>query len=101
MTQYPRLPQYLAQHKIYRKSLEAFAFRFREVVLDRRALRDGLLRECVIEWKSETELVQDLQKICRDTTNVMHCDSLEFFNAELACRSIIERAVKEALRAQH
>ena len=80
--------------------MEAFAFRFREVVLDRRALRDDLLRECVIEWKSETELVQDLQKICRDTTNVMHCDSL-FFKAERTCRSIIEHGVNEALRAQH
>ena len=81
--------------------MEAFAFRFREVVLDRRALRDGLLRECVIEWKSETELVQNLQKICRDTTNVMHCDSLEFSKAERTCRSIIEHGVNEALRAQH
>ena len=101
MNQYPILPQYLAKHKIDRKDLEAWGFRFREVVLDRRALRAGLLREYVIEWKPGTELLQHLQQICQDTTNVMHYDSLEFFIAEHSCRSIIEREVRKALQAHH
>ena len=37
-TQYLRLPQYLAKHKIYRQDLEFWRFHFCEVVLDRRAL---------------------------------------------------------------
>ena len=100
MTQYPSLPEHLARHKIKRADLEAWGFRFREVVLDRRALKAGWLNEYVLEWNAETALLQNLQELCRETTDVMHFDSLDFFIAERICRSIIDRAVKDALRAQ-
>ena len=94
MTQYTRLEEHLYRHKIRKADFEQWACRFREVVIDRRALRAGLLKELVFEWEPEAQLVQDLQQLCQDAAEFMHCDSLGILKAEHACRTIIAKAVE-------
>ena len=71
-----KLPKYWAQaiekfpedslraHGIGRVDIEGFAFRFREVVIDRRAVKDGSLDELVFELGNSDPLVVDLRDIC-------------------------------------
>ena len=85
----PRLAEHLRRHKIWRKTLEDFAFTFREVVIDMRAVRAGRLHEYVFEFGYDNPLVQDLKKICHEANEFLHCQSLGFLQAERECRSRI------------
>ena len=89
MTHYTRLEEHLDQHNIRKADFESWACRFREVVIDRRAMRAELLKECVFEWVPESPLVKDCKRLCQDAAEFMHCDSSRILKAELACRSII------------
>ena len=97
MAQYSSLDKHLEHHKIQRTSLEAWGCQFREVVLDVRAVRAKMLREWVFELKANSSLVQDLQKICRDAAEFMHCDSRGWLQAERACRSLIAETRRSAV----
>ena len=93
MAQYPKLEQHLKHHKIQRADLEAWGCRFREVVLDVRAIRANMLMEWVFEIPAEDQFVRELQRITRDADEKLHCDSGRWLHAERACRSLIaERA---------
>ena len=93
MAQYPKLEQHLKHHKILRADLEAWGCRFREVVLDVRAIRANMLMEWVFEIPAEDQFVRELQRITRDADEKLHCDSGRWLHAERACRSLIaERA---------
>ena len=89
MAQYSKLQQHLEHHKILRANLEAWGCRFREVVLDVRAIRADMLMEWVFEMPAEDKLVRELQRICRDADEKLHCDSGGWLHAERACRSLI------------
>ena len=93
MAQYPKLEQHLKHHKIQRADLEAWGCRFREVVLDVRAIRADMLLEWVFEIPAESQFVRELQRICRDADEVMHCDSGGWLQAERVCRSLIAGAL--------
>ena len=54
---------HLRAHRITRVNFEGFAFRFREVVIDMRAVKDGSLEELVLELRSSDPLVVDLRGI--------------------------------------
>ena len=43
------IDQYLQAHEIKRVTIEGFAFRYREVVIDMRAVKDGSLEALVFE----------------------------------------------------
>ena len=89
MAQYSSLEEHLKHHKIQRANLEAWGCRFREVVLDVRAVRANMLLEWVFEIPAESLVVQELQRICRDADEFMHCDSGGWLQAERVCRSLI------------
>ena len=89
MAQYSSLEDHLKHHKIRRENLEAWGCRFREVVLDVRAVRANMLLEWVFEIPAESLVVQELQRICRDADEFMHCDSGGWLQAERVCRSLI------------
>ena len=97
MAQYSSLEKHLKHHKIKRANLEAWGCRFREVVLDVRAVRANMLREYVFEIKANSLLVQELQRICRDADEWMHCDSGGWLQAERACRSLIAETRRSAV----
>ena len=85
----PRLAEHLRRHKIKAQALEDFAFTFREVVVDLRAVRARRLHEWVFEFGYGNALVQDLKRICHEANEFLHCESLGFLRAERQCRSQI------------
>ena len=88
-----RLAEHLRRHKIQRKTVEGFAFTFREVVFDMRAVRAGRLHEYVFEFGYDNPLVQDLKRICHEANELLHCESLGFLRAERECRSLIVQSI--------
>ena len=58
---FKNLGEHLHRHKIRPKDFEAFALRWREVVIDMRAVRAGTLREHVFEFAPDDTIVQDLK----------------------------------------
>ena len=85
------IDKHLRAHGIGRDDIEGFAFRFREVVIDRRAVKDGSLDELVFELGNSDPLVVDLRDICCRVQQMLHVDGLSFLEAEDKCRSIIDR----------
>ena len=90
---YSDLEKHLGHHKIKRADLEAWGCRYREVVLDCRAMRANMLMEWVLEIPAEDPFVLELKKILLDRDQTLHSDSGRWLHAERACRSLIaERA---------
>ena len=85
------IDKHLRAHGIGRVDIEGFAFRFREVVIDRRAVKDGSLDELVFELGNSDPLVVDLRDICYRVQQMLHVDGLSFLEAEDKCRSIVDR----------
>ena len=85
------IDQHLQTHKIERVTLEAFAFRYREVVIDVRAFKDGSLDELVFQFGINDPLVVELRGICYGVEQKLHVDGLSFLEAEEECRSIVTR----------
>ena len=81
-----RLAEHLDRHNISPRTLEAWALRFREVVVDMRAVRAGRLHEWVFEFGYDNHLVQGLKRICHEAHEFLHCQSLGFLRAERECR---------------
>ena len=77
-----RLAEHLDRHKIRPSTLEAWALRFREVVVDMRAVRARRLHEYAFEFEPRNEGVQELKRICREANEWMHVDSLGFLQAD-------------------
>ena len=88
-----RLAEHLDRHNISPRTLKAWALRFREVVVDMRAVRAGRLHEHIIEFEPDTQTVQELKRICREAAEFMHVDSSGFLRAERECRSYIARGI--------
>ena len=92
-----RLAQHLDRHRITPRTLEAWALRFREVVVDMRAVRAGRLQEFVFEFEpcieASKRLAQGLKRICQAATEFMHVDSRGFLQAEHECRGHIGAAI--------
>jgi len=88
-----RLAEHLDRHKIRPRTFEAWALRFREVVVDMRAVRARKLHEYIFEFEPHKQTVQDMKRICREAIESMHFDSLGFLRAERECRSLIARVV--------
>ena len=93
-----RLAEHLRIHKIKARTLEDFAFTFREVVVDLRAVRAGRLHEWAAEFEHDSPLVQDLKQICQEANEFLHCESLGFLRAERECRSQIARRCLPVVR---
>ena len=89
MAQYPCLDEHLYRHRIRKTDLQKWALCFREVVIDRRALRARLLKPHVFQWGPDSQFIQQAQRLCLDAAALMHCDSSGVLKAEHACRSII------------
>ena len=87
------IDQHLQAHKIKRVTIEGFAFRYREVVIDMRAVKDGSLEELVFELGNNDPLVVDLRDLCYRVEQMLHVDGLSFLEAEHDCRSIVNRVV--------
>ena len=85
------IDKHLRAHGIGRDDIEGFAFRFREVVIDRRAVKDGSLDELVFELGNSDPLVVDLRDICYRVQQMLHVDGLSFLEAEHECRSRVNR----------
>ena len=76
---------------IKRVTIEGFAFRYRQVVIDLRAVKDGSLEELVFELGNSDPLVVDLRDLCYRVEQMMHVDGLSFLAAEHDCRSRVNR----------
>ena len=85
------IDKHLRAHGIKRVSIEGFAFRFREVVIDMRAVKDGSLEELVFELGNNDPLVVDLRDLCYRVEQMLHVDGLSFLEAEHDCRSRVNR----------
>ena len=85
------IDKHLRAHGIGRDDIGGFAFRFREVVIDRRAVKDGSLDELVFELGNSDPFVVDLRDICYRVQQMLHVDGLSFLEAEHECRSRIDR----------
>ena len=98
MAQYSSLEKHLKHHKIQRANLEAWGCRFREVVLDVRAIRANMLQERVFEMEANSLLVQEMQRICEIAGEFMHFDSLGWLRAERECRALIAERLRSAVQ---
>ena len=85
------IDKHLRAHSIKRVSIEGFAFRFREVVIDMRAVEDWSLEELVFELGNNDPLVVDLRDLCYRVEQMLHVDGLSFLEAEHDCRSRVNR----------
>jgi len=94
-----RWAEHLDRHKIRPRTFEAWALRFREVVVDMRPVRAGRLHEYIFEFEPHMQTVQDLKRICGEAIELMHFDSLGFLRAERESRSLIASVV--FLRSMH
>ena len=82
------IDQHLKTHEITRVTLEGFAFRYQEVVIDLRAVKDGSLEEILVfEFGINSPLVVELRGICYGVEQKLHVDGLSFLEAEDDCRS--------------
>ena len=82
------IDQHLKTHEITRVTLEGFAFRYQEVVIDLRAVKDGSLEEILVfEFGINGPLVVELRGICYRVEQKLHVDGLSFLEAEDDCRS--------------
>ena len=88
-----RLKDHIDRHKINPSSFEAWGLRFREVVVDMRAIRARRLCEYTFEFTPDNPLVPCLKLICREAAELMHVEYLGFLRAERECRSLIASAV--------
>ena len=84
------MDKHLKAHRIMRVNFEGFAFRFREVVIDMRAVKDGSLEELVFELRSSDPLVVDLRGICCRGEQMLHVDCWIFLQAEEECRARVD-----------
>ena len=85
------IDKHLRAHGIKRVIIEGFAFRYRQVVIDMRAVKDGSLEELVFELGNSDPLVVDLRDLCYRVEQMMHVDGLSFLAAEHDCRSRVNR----------
>ena len=63
MKNYGAIDRHLRQHKIDRRTLEGYAFRFKEVVVDLRQIKKGQLYPKVFELQRHDPLVQTLSEL--------------------------------------
>ena len=89
MDEYPHLAEHLWQHKIKRETLNSYAARFREVVIDLRAVRSKKFKPKIFEIKHNNPIVDHLRVYCSDANEFMHAESLALFEAERNCRKCI------------
>ena len=89
MDEYPDLADHLWHHKILRDTLNSYAARFREVVIDLRAVRSKKFEPKIFEFRHDNPIVEHMQESCRDGNEFMHSDSLALFEAERNCRCYI------------
>ena len=92
-----RLAEHLKRHKILPCTFEAWALRFREVVLDMRAVRARRLHEYIVEFEPHSCAVQYLKRICFQATEFLHVDALGFLLTERECPCIIAQTVSNGL----
>ena len=85
------LADHLDRHRIRTPTFESWALRFREVVIDMRALRAGRLKHLAFEFDPHNSFVKKLQEICRDASEYMQFDSLGFLLAERKCRAYVSQ----------
>ena len=89
------LADHLDRHRIQTHTFESWALRFREVVIDMRAMRAGRLNQIAFEFDPHNKTAKALQEICRFANEYMHVDSLGFLLAERKCREFLTRVLLE------
>ena len=90
MDEYPFLAEHLRRHNIWRSTLYNHAARYREVVIDMRAVRSKRFEPMIFEFSNDNPIVQQMQEYCRHGDEFMHSDSLTLLEAERSCRSCID-----------
>ena len=87
--EYPFLAEHMWRHNIRRSRLYNLAARYREVILDMRAVRSERFKLMIFEFSHDNPIVERMQQHCQHAGEFMHFDSLTLLEAERSCRSCI------------
>lgn len=87
----------ICEHSRQRGCLEIFPFKYRQVMIDMRVVKNGSVEEGVSELNNSNPVVVDLTILCCRVVQMMHVDGLSFLASEHGCRSSVNRVSSRML----